>query len=670
MKLLLAFFIIMMCTWAYLPSFGGVLLFDDIHAIVENDLERYLSVTETLSSPRGIAFFTFALDRLVYGDTVWGFHFTNYCIHLLNGGLVYLATRRALSCSGYSRTRSFLLAVAISSIFLLHPIQTNAVTYVVQRMESLSAMFLLLTLNCWIRWRDSSRVTWLIIAICCCLLGMRTKEVMVSAPLLVFWYDYAFLRTHSLSMRRRDFVAYGLLGVTLVANPAWQPFWNSLFKPEAIAQSTSTAFVVKDVGRWEYMRTQPQVILYYVQQVLWPSDLCLDRGWPVEDEIIGIVVPAVLLSIVFLSTIVATVWQRQLSFLGGLFFLSLAPTSSVIPIQDLYFEHRMYVAAIAVIALVVLLIDRGLKSFESRVELWTSARSVQVAICMFLLTVGTLALVTHARNQTFRSELVMWQDCIDKSPEHARVYYSFAYYVERNRQSELYGLATEYAWKAVELRPAEWQNWNLIGLMLKKNGDREGAIEAFKEAIELDSQSPLPYLNLGNVLIGTNDSEAERLFLTVLKISPNHEDANNNYGTMLARRGRSQDAIPYFRKAIDANPQKWSAYLNLGDALLAFNPDEAVKQYDAVPISEYDRAEAFLNKAVAYIRGRADVASAIACWKECIKRYPDHHAAWVLLANALDKIGDRRQALRILSEARRRFPNEPAVIQAVQELSL
>lgn len=669
MKAVLPVVIVLLYSWAYLPSFNGVLLFDDIHAIVENDLERYLSVTEAFSSRRGIAFLTFAIDKWLYGETAWGLHFTNFCIHLVNSGLVYLAAHTAFRRSEYSRNRSIGLSVAISSIFLLHPIQTNAVTYVVQRMESLSAMFLLLTLNCWIRWRDSSRVVWLVIAICCCLLGMRTKEVMVSAPLLVIWYDFAFLRVHSLKMRGRDLIAYGLLGLSLVANPAWQPFWNSLFKPDAIAQSTSTAFIVKDVGRWEYMRTQPQVILYYVQQTLWPSDLCLDRGWPVEDKIVGIVVPGILLSAIFLLTLAAIVQQRRISFLGGLFFLSLAPTSSIIPIQDLYFEHRMYMAVISVITLVVLLTDWFLRTILNLTAPSRETCSTQISTCILLAAMGALACTTHARNQVFRSELVMWQDCINKSPNHARPYYSFAHHVEKNKIHELSDLATGYAWRAVELRPSEWQNWNMIGLMLKQNGDRERAIASFEHAIELDPSIPLPYLNLGNLLVGVDDIEAERLFLKVLEISPNHEDANNNYGVMLARRGRNQDAIKYFRQAIEENPQKWDARLNLGDALLPMDPVAALAQYEEVPDQEVDRAEAFLNKAVAYIRGRADVVSAMDCWKSCITLYPDHPAAWVLLANAHNTIGDRRAAIELLAEAQRRFPDEPSVLQALNEIA-
>jgi hypothetical protein len=189
---------------AYATSFKGAFLFDDGVNIIENPNVRSLwPLTGAMSAPstsglttRPIVCLSLALNYALCGYAVWGYHAFNLAVHLLAGLTLYGIVRRSLLSERLQARfgeHAEVLAWAAATIWTVHPLQTESVTYIIQRCESMMGLFYLLTLYTVIRAIQSRRVVaWSVAAVLCCALGMATKEVMVTAPVVVLLYDRAF----------------------------------------------------------------------------------------------------------------------------------------------------------------------------------------------------------------------------------------------------------------------------------------------------------------------------------------------------------------------------------------------------------------------------------------------------------------------------------------------
>jgi hypothetical protein len=295
---------------------------------------------------RPIVTLSLALSYALDGMNVRGFHIVNLAIHILAGLLLYGIVRRMLEgeklSARYGGAASW-LAAAAAGIWLVHPLQTESVTYIIQRAESLMGLFYLLTLYCCIRGFEARHAArWFLAAVIACAFGMGSKEVMVTAPVLVLLYDRIFVApTFGQIFRQRWGLYAGLFATWLVL--------GALLAAMRVEDQT---VLVSDLTPWRYAITQFEVIVHYLRLSFWPHPLVLDYLWPLADNI-----PSVLpWAIVVLMLVAATVWallrQAWAGFWGAWFFLVLAPTSTVVPIADAAFEHRMYLplAAVAVLA--------------------------------------------------------------------------------------------------------------------------------------------------------------------------------------------------------------------------------------------------------------------------------------------------------------------------------
>jgi len=292
------------------------------------------------------------------------------------------------------------LAGAIATLWALHPLQTQVVTYLSQRTESLMALCYLLTLYCFIRGAEARPRVWYPLAVLACLLGVLCKEVIATAPLIVLLYD-------------RTFVAGSFVG-------AWRQRWR--FYTVLAATWIPLAFLlmgVRDRGvgyglgvSWFfYALTECKAVLIYLSLSIWPQMLIFDRGVMLVDSI-GAALPFVVGLVVILGATGWALWARPvLGFVGAWFFVILAPTSSVVPvIQQPIAENRPYLPLAAVITLVVI----GLHTLLPRRIAWVICAAL-AALC---------ALATVRRNRDFVSEISIWSDTVAKAPGNARAHYN------------------------------------------------------------------------------------------------------------------------------------------------------------------------------------------------------------------------------------------------------
>jgi tetratricopeptide (TPR) repeat protein len=509
---------------AYSNSFSGPFIFDDINSIQENPTVRTLwPIWQALSPPhrggitvegRPLVNLSLAINYAFGGLNVWGYHAFNLAIHILAGLTLFGVVRRTLLQPALRERFGGVadgLALATAVIWTVHPLQTESVTYVVQRAESIVGLFYLLTLYCFIRGADSLRPRlWYGLCLTACALGMASKEVMGTAPVLVLLYDRAFVSGSFREAWRRRWplllalaATWALLGCLLV-------FGKTLANASSIAKSIGETW-------WEYLLTEPGVILYYLKLSVWPYPLCLDYGWPIAKTWAGILPPTVV--IVALLGATAWAWRTRpaLGFLGAWFFLILAPTSSFVPLAEPAFEHRLYLPLAAIVALGV-----------SAVYAWLRRRSVVV----FAMLAVLLGFFTARRNEDYRSDLAIWTDTVAKRPESPRPHYNLAIALLQDDRVED---AIEHYEQAVRLKPDFADAHNNLGVVFARLGKLDDAIGCFKQAVRVKPDYAEAFNNLGLALQLTGKiHEAVGQYEQALHFRPDYPAAQNNLARLLA----------------------------------------------------------------------------------------------------------------------------------------
>ena len=506
---------------AYHNSFSGALVYDDPVFWANSPQVRELwSPWKILThSWRPIVFLSFAMNYALGGLNPWGYHLFNVAVHILAGLTLYGVMRRTLI--------SEWLAAAVALIWLVHPLQTESVTYIWQRCELLMGLFYLLTLYCVIRSTNSTRsLWWQAAAVVSCALGMASKEVMVTAPVVVMLYDRIFLAESWREVGQRRWTMYACLAATWLVLPFVEA--NAL---EVVRRNAGFEF--KAYTPLQYALTQLGVILHYLRLAFWPEPLCLDYGWGFGWALAqrpADVLPG-LLSVSGLLTATAwALWRKPaLGFLGVWFFLILAPTSSFYSTSDLIVEHRMYLSLAAVVATVVIgVFALGNRLFSKRQKLGRLLGWGTCGIAVFSLTSGTIQ-----RNLDYRSELLIWQDTVNKCPNNPRAHYN-------------------------------------LGNALLNTGRFKEASAHWEQAVRIKPDYPAAQNNLAIAMAQSCKlKEAIDHWEQALMFEPGNPETQNNLAYALSQLGRVHEAIQHYEAAIRAKPDYVQAQVNLATLLAA-----------------------------------------------------------------------------------------------------
>jgi len=516
----------------YANSLSAPFIFDDLDWIRHDRVGALWPPAAALGDgSRPILNLSLVLNYALGGMDPTGYRVVNLFVHMLAALALYGVVRRTFmrrASSGRSADSATALAFAVALLWIAHPLATQAVTYVIQRAESLMALFYLLTLYCVIRSDESERrVAWGLAAVACCALGMQTKEVMVTAPLIVLLYDRTFLAGSFAAALRSRGVLYAGLAAT----------WLLLLRvdPSTLSGGSGWAgFGLPELSAMEYARSQPGVILHYLRLCFWPHPLVLDYGWPVADEFGAILGSTALLAALGMATLWALWRVPPLGFLGACFFLVLAPTSSVMPIVDLAFEHRMYLPLAVVVVAVVVAAEAAISRLSA--PAWVGG-------ALLVVIAVSLSAATVSRNRDYRSAEVMWRTVVDAAPENSRG--------QRN-----------------------------LGVALMELDRNEEALFYLQEAIALDPQTPHARVNLAVALITLGQADAAEAHLRdALKILPSYADAHSNYGQLLQRRGDLEASLRHLRAAVHYGPSDVLAQLNLANVLIRIGRSDEALHY-------------------------------------------------------------------------------------------
>lgn len=624
--------LIVLTVLAYRLSFQGDFVFDDSLCIERNfNLHRWFPTVEQTPlglTGRPVGRISFTLNYWISGREPWSYHLVNLLIHIGGGLLLFDLTRRTLMRPGlaerYAKPAAG-IAFAVAAIWLVHPLQTQAVTYIVQRLESLCAMFYLATLYFLLRSAEGRwKWGWGLLAVACCWLGQGTKEVTVTAPLAALLFDRIYLA----NSWREVWSKRWPLHVALICSMAI-PF-SSLVSTSSAGDGRGIAFGSETLSTWQYLSSQPGVLLHYIRLAFWPARLCLDYLWPVADSPLEIYPPGLVILALLATSLALLYYRPRLGFVAFMFFLVLSPTSSVIPIVDLAFEHRMYLPLASLVILVVL---AGYHLFHALQQRDPKLRYAPVVV-LALILMG-LVFRTSIRNRDYSSPILMWQSVLDGSPDNARALSSLGRHLRGIKRFEE---AERHLNRSMEIAPYFSMTHEELGILYAQRGEHE---------------------------------RAEPYFLRAIELAPEVPHAHQQYAISLAAQGRTEEAAKQYERAIELEPLDANSHLNYGN-LLARN-----KQFSAA-IKKYRQALACdpkLHEARRYLAMAAydagDNQLSLNTWQEISLRDPQSaeartRIAWILATASQDSLRNGQQALAIANElVREGLRQDPYVLDAL-----
>ena len=548
--------------FAYTAALPGPFVFDDESNITENRHlrihslgwdELYAAAFKSPIANRPVANLSLALNYYFNGYNVVGYRFVNILIHIFNGFLLYglaKVTFRTPAMAGHIQA-SGLAAAFAALVWLVHPLHTQSVAYIVQRMTSLAVMFYLLALLCYVKARldlSGGRRAWLWAGCGLAgLLALGSKEIAATLPAFVLLYEWYFFQKLDASWLRRWLpgivVACLLMGIISlvflgIRNPIEQIF---------------SRYAGGEFAAWQRLLTQLRVVCVYISLLIWPhpSRLNLDYDFPASASLLeppttlaGFLIIAGLL---FLAVRLAK-REPLASFSILWFFGNLAIESSVIPLETV-FEHRTYLPSVMPAIAAVALLFRLVR------PKWVAVGLLSVA------AVGG-ALWTHQRNQVWSDAVTLWRDCVQKSPLKARPYNNLGTaLVDRGRLPE----AESNLRKAIELKPQYGDARYNLGYVLIRSGRMEEGARQLLEAIRLEPENYMAHNNLGIAyLLQENYPPAVHHLQEALRLKPDFETARNNLGVALKNQGDLDAALREFSEAIRLKPDFAEAYNNLG----------------------------------------------------------------------------------------------------------
>jgi len=562
----------------YATSLTNGFVFDDTPGIVRNTTIRHLTDWRAVLSPpqqaagaggRPFVNLTLAVNYALGGLDPRGYHLVNLGIHILAALVLFGLLRRTLarpvmvSAGGGAP----LLAAGAALLWALHPLATESVTFTIQRNESLMGLFYLLTLYAFVRAADAAPPAasrWRLAMAGACLLGMLTKEVMVTAPVLVWLYDRTFVSGTFREAWRR----HGRWHLALAAT--WLPLALLVWRG---AERGGTVGFGLGVSSWQYALTQCRAIVHYLRLAVWPHPLVVDYGTAVETRWLAVLPQALLLFALVGATLLALRRRPVAGFAGAWFFAILAPSSSVVPLTtQTMAEHRMYLPLVALVVAAVVGLQR------------IAGRRVFPVLLALAVAFGWL---TVRRNAAYRDEITLWRDTIAAFPGHYRAHYD-------------------------------------LGVALDGAGDIPEAVAQFQVALRLRPDSSDAHYNLANeyVRLGRLD-EAKAEYEATLRYRPDSYDAHSNLGNLLRLQGRPAEALTHFEAALRLKPDLVAAYVGKGNADVELQRSvAAIQDYVAALRLDPTDAEAAYDLGNVYLRaGR--YAEAIAAYDEALRLKPE-----------------------------------------------
>ena len=540
------------------------------------------------------------------------------------------------------------MSLTAALIFIAHPIQTQAVTYTVQRSASMAAMFYLASVFFYLKARilaQSSKLeaqssgghplsafslrssAFFTLCIICGMLAFLSKQNTASLPGVILLSEYLVIDRTWEGWKRKipwfclTFAFWGLFVLYVIG--FFSGGAGGGIEAGALLEDVSRLTQeTENVSRWSYLCTQFNVLVIYIRLLFLPIGQNLDYLYPFKTGFFDGYTP---LAFAFLIGIIGIgIWNIRkrpvISFGIFWFFITLSVESSLIPIRDALFEHRLYLPMFGFAIIVSYLVFHFLSNKRP------------LALVLSLSIIISLGLATYLRNITWQDNVTLWSDVVSKSFHNYFGHYNLGLVLDKQGRTEE---AVEHYLQALRINPDFAEAHNNLGNALSKQGHTGEAIEHYLQALRIQPDFAKAHNNLAVALKKQGRTEeAIEHYLQALRIQPDFAGGHNNLGNALDKQGRTEEAIEHYLQALRIQPDFTEAHYNLAIALdKQGRTEEAIEHYLQALRIYPDFAEAHDNLAVAlFLKG--NIEGAIAHFRKALRINPDNINA----KNNLNKI--------------------------------
>ena len=581
----------------YASTLTSPFVFDDEHTIKDNIYIRLENISlnnilaAAFDSPhprRPVSNIGFALNYYFHDNNVVGYHATNVIVHLITAFLFYFLLKATLTTPAFKLKPRIISLIALLStlIWAIHPVQTQSVSYIVQRMNSQAVMFFLLSMLLYVGFRQTpgrlKSGLLLCGSIASGILALGSKEIAATLPFFILLYEWFFFQDLDSGFPKKFFPAIVIAAVLSGAVSLYYLEGNPV-------ERLLAGYAHRDFSPVQRLMTEARVIIFYVSLLLFPHPgrLNLDHDFAVSNSLLdppSTLGSLILIAALMIAAVLLARRQRLLSFSIIWFLGNLVIESSIIGLE-LIFEHRVYLPSMFIIAAVVGTAVTRLKP-----------RGLVVGV---IILVGVVCSVwTYQRNLVWADPELFWKDCIRKSPDKPRPFNNLGIVLARKGQ---YDAAADAFLEAIQRNPKTAKpHYNLASVLVLMDRLDE-AVEQLKITLARAPANHLAHNNLALIYMRQERlREAEMLLRAAIRIKPDYESAYSNLGVLMRRQGKLDEAIALFEKAIDLYPAYAEAHNNLGYALkMKGDIRKAIEHFErALELSpDYDLARKNLEEA-------------------------------------------------------------------------
>lgn len=583
----------------YANSLRSPFVYDDIHSIVENPhIRSFKNLGLAFTNPkitslyfqqimyRPLVTMSLILNYRLGGFDVFTYRILNLALHILNSILIFFIV--GLLFKNIARQFGFRIAIFSALIFIAHPINSEAVNYIICRSELLGATFFLLSFVCFLKYiapdtslKDSS--SYYRSSLISYMFGLLSKEFVITLPFILLVFDFIFLPFQSLNRwSKRFFKNY--LGFFIIS------LFYMILRLTIIRNLIPTAHIRP---LWINLLTQIKVLGYYLRLLFVPTGLTIEHSVSESYNIFEfpVIVSFSLIVLIILFTLRIRKRFGIIAFFIFWFFIILLPTSSIIPLYILMNEHRLYLpsAGFAVV------LTTAIHNFSKNYSLSKGFPTFRIIIFSILLILNIL---TIKRNIVWQDETSLWSESIRLNPTSSRSYNNLG--VALTTRSK-FNEAEEAFKKAILLNPNYGNAYGGLGFVYENRNRIDEAIEYYKKAIEIE-----PYLIEARFLLGQiyekkgRIEEALKIFKEGLIINPFYANFYFHLGLIYQTKGEYEEAKRYFIKTLELDPRNYRAHYNLGILYGELGDGRAIEEFRKTIALKSDFAEAHYNLAVSY----------------------------------------------------------------------
>ena len=586
---------------------------------------------------RPVACLTFALNHHFGGLEVFGYHLVNIFIHLVSSIFLFLFIYNTLNLPSLRTkyaSKSYFIALLATTLWAINPVQTQAVTYIVQRMASLAGMFYIMSMFFYLKVRtvhtSDRKVLFLILCIVFFLMALGSKENAAMLPLSIFLYEILLIQEITGEKLRRYLKLFAIVaGAILIF------CFTYFYIQGGNIFSFLNGYENRPFTLTQRLLTEPRIIVFYISLLLYPmpNRLNIAHSFQISTSLFEPISTA--FSILFIAgTITYAIYlakKRPLFSFCILFFLFNHVIESTILPLELIYEHRNYIPSLPFFVPVAI-------GFSNLLQFYAKKQVMKYTIVVFiiLLLIG-LGHSTFMRNFTWKNEKALWIDAVEKSPDQFRPHHN-------------------------------------LGRYYQNHGHQEEAISEYKKALSRSvlhrkNEAAVTYYNLGNIYGNLRDYEKARYFYERAKdINPNYPSVYVNIAAVLDREGKYALAHDYLVKAIRFRPDSIEANYNLGfHYLREGQPEKAIRHLQRLSDNKQFGDRVLLYLGIAF-KQKGQLGRAVTYLKMAMEKNPRNIKPYLHLAEIFYRIGDNEQAKGAIVKVINLIPDQQTFEKTLNDL--